>query len=154
MDEALGPVMSSFEVMPGCDGIIVDHAIYDHLPVRTRSVARPPACPKSMSVFRRSPIMIVRAGSNLTLARVSLASGLIRAPIDVNYFAWMQSNIVFAGFPILMGSLSNAKRSGALMDPAPGSNPSALGYVLSSLVTRNWQPGLRVRYWKAFESFV
>jgi hypothetical protein len=99
--------------------------------------------------------MMLRAGSKLTLGKVSLVSGrILDVNFRVNYFAWMQSNIVFAGFPILIGSLPNAKRRGALMDPAPGSNPSALGYVLSSLVTRNWQPGLRVRYWKAFESFV
>ena len=69
--------MSSFEVMPSCEGIIViHHMICHHLPVRTRSVARPPACPKSMSVFRRSPIMMVRAGSKSTLANVALASGV------------------------------------------------------------------------------
>ena len=77
--------------------------------------------------------------------------GILGVNIRANYFDWMQSNIVFAGFPILMGSLSNAKRGRALMDPAPGSNPSALGNVLSSLVTRNRQLGLQVRYCKAFE---
>lgn len=102
--------------------------------------------------------MIVRFGSNGTLScqTVSQSAQLV-AQVGMDertHFALMQSNIVLAGFPILMGSLSKAYRSGALMDPAPGSKPSEVGYVLSSLVARNWQPGLRVRYWKAFESFV
>jgi hypothetical protein len=38
---------------------------------------------------------------------------------------------------MLTGSLSNANRSGADMDPAPMSRvPSVAGYVLSSLVAR------------------
>jgi len=44
---------------------------------------------------------------------------------------------------MLTGSFSRANRKGALIAPAPGNNPLALGYVLSSLVTRKWQPGLR-----------
>jgi hypothetical protein len=56
---------------------------------------------------------------------------------SATYFALIQSNIVLAGLPMLIGSLSRAYLSGALMDPAPGNCPSEVGYVLSSFVARN-----------------
>ncbi|KAI8989069.1 hypothetical protein BD414DRAFT_485881, partial [Trametes punicea] len=94
------------------------------IPVRTKSVARPPALPNSMSVLSLSPTMIVRFGSKSCFARI-------------------QSSIVPFGFPMATGSRPRANRSGALIAPAPGSSPSAVGYVLSSFVARNAQPSLR-----------
>jgi hypothetical protein len=79
--------------------------------------------------------MIVRLGSKLTLWIHHEHSRLI--DYMANYFALIQSNIVLAGLPMLIGSLSSAYLSGALMDPAPGNNPSEVGYVLSSFVARN-----------------
>jgi hypothetical protein len=70
------------------------------------------------------------------------------------YFVLIQSNIVLAGLPMLIGSLFSANLSGALMDPAPGNSPPEVGHVLSSFVTRNWHPGLRIRYCMAFEILV
>lgn len=64
---------------------------------------------------------------------------------NVAYFALMQSSMVLAGFPMLMGALPSAYVSGALMEPAPGRSPSAVGYVLSVFVARNAHPGLRIR---------
>lgn len=66
----------------------------------------------------------------------------------------MQSSIVAAGLPMLSGCRPSAHASGALIEPAPGSRPSALGYVLSVFVARNTQSALRRRYVNALESFV
>jgi hypothetical protein len=65
----------------------------------------------------------------------AVSAGVLSA--NATYFALIQSNIVLAGLPILIGSLSNAYLSGALMDPAPSKSPFAVGHVLSSFVTRN-----------------
>jgi len=105
------------------------------MPVNTKRVARPPFFPNRMSVFNLSPTMMVLLGSNGCLALT-------------------QSNIVTEGFPMDMGSFPRAYRRGALMEPAPGKRPWASGYVLSSFVTRNLQPGFLIRYWKALEILV
>lgn len=70
------------------------------------------------------------------------------------YFAFTQSSMVLAGFPVHIGSRSSAKRRGALIDPAPGNIPWALGNVLSSFVAIKRQSGFRVRNWYALESLV
>ena len=43
------------------------------------------------------------------------------------YFAWILSSMVVDGFPQITGTRCIAHRRGALIEPAPGSNPCALG---------------------------
>lgn len=62
--------------------------------------------------------------------------------------------MVLAGFPILTGSLPNAYRKGALIEPAPGNKAPAAGYVESSLVARNRHCGFNVKCINAFDSLV
>lgn len=51
---------------------------------------------------------------------------------------------------------NRAKWEGVLIAPAPGSSPppEPVGYFKSSFVVRKMQPGLCMRYWKAFDNFV
>jgi hypothetical protein len=123
-----------------------------YVPVKTNRVARPPFLPNKMSVFNLSPTMMVLSGLKSCLAggfNKAVYGGRVTA-----YLALTQSSIVAEGFPIDIGSLPSAYRSGALIEPAPGRRPLASGNVLSSFVARNLQSGFLVRYWKAFEILV
>lgn len=53
----------------------------------------------------------------------------------------MQSNMVLAGFPILVGFFPRAKRKGAEIAPAPGKRAPDVGYVESSFVARKRHVG-------------
>ena len=65
--------MSASSVMPESECKLPNQAYStEHsTPVRTRSVDRPPFWPNNMSVFSRSPIIIVRSVSKLILTFVS-----------------------------------------------------------------------------------
>jgi len=132
------------------NGLITDEMV--RLPVNTSKVERPPILPNKISVSNRSPTMIVRFGSNSTLQHSVLV-----VPVDhkdSTDLALMQSNMVSDGLPILNGASFNTNRNGELIAPAPGNKPSRVGYVVSSFVARKIQPGLRLRYWNAFDSLV
>ena len=101
--------------------------------------------------------MIARLGSNWYLRPhqyTQTRKGDRQGACSETHFALIQSIIVSAGFPMLSGSRPSAVASGALIVPAPGRSPSALGYVLSMFVARNAQSALRRRYVNALESFV
>lgn len=134
------------------------------LPVRTNKVETPPPFPNAMSVSIRSPIITVLAGSKCCLKGLNshLAAFVSRSQAkgqrgrSETHLALMQSSIALCGLPTAIGSILVAYRSGALIAPAPGSvpPPGPAGYVESSFVAMNRQPGLRVRYWNALESLV
>ena len=104
------------------------------LPVITRSVVRPPCFPKRMSVFNRSPTMIVREGSNPCLYECTIAKRNKSTNVwHPAYFAFMQSSMTFSGFPTTTGSAprpadflvprfvpESDSFNGAQMEPAPG----------------------------------
>lgn len=81
-----------------------------HAPVRTRSVARPPALPNSMSVFSLSPTMMVRLGSKscLQLPAAHQHPRILVSRRWMAHFALMQSSIVRCGFPMAIGSRPRA----------------------------------------------
>lgn len=88
-------------------------------------MASPPCAPNAMSVFSRSPTMIVRAGSKSCLC-ISAQRRRPRAGRKRTHFARMQSSIVRAGLPIATGERPSAHASGATIAPAPGSRPAAV----------------------------
>jgi hypothetical protein len=131
---------------------MASHTTMVKLPVNTSKVERPPILPNKISVSDRSPTMTVRFGSNSTLQFSVLVVRVDNK--DNTDLALMQSNIVLDGLPILNGALFNKNCNVPLIAPAPGNKPPWVGYVLSSFVARKRQPGLRVRYWNAFDSLV
>jgi hypothetical protein len=132
------------------NGLIIDEMV--KLPDNTSKVERPPILPNKISVSNRSPTMIVRFGSNSTLQLSVLVVRIgNKGRTDL---ALMQSNMVLDGLPIFNGALFNKNRNGAMVAPAPGNKPPRVWYTLSSFVARKRQPGLRVRYWNAFDSLV
>ena len=60
---------------------------------------------------------------------------------NITHLALMQSNMVLAGFPILVGFFPSANRNGAEIAPAPGKRAPEVGYVESSFVARNRHEG-------------
>lgn len=94
-----------------------------NIPVSTSSVESPPDAPNAMSVFSRSPTIMVLAGSKLCLIGKHVVSTRGKRGGQHTHLARMQSSIVLFGFPMATGERPSAVASGATMAPAPGSKP-------------------------------
>lgn len=140
MGDGYGPNISFSAVIPEFHWGLVRYWITAACsPVNTTSVEKPPFCPNWISVFNRSPTIMVRDGSKLTLNEG--LSVVFKQSWSGNWadLDRMQSSMTLDGLPVHTGFLFNAYRKGANSDPAPGRILPVDGKVLSSLVTTKWQ---------------